>query len=258
MNAASEHAVVGRVTKTASARGAMLKRFLAYLDRIEYRRVSGGEALEDIARLRYKSYLQNSLVMQNESKQIIDRYDGDENAYIFGVYLDEALVATIRLHHASRDFPRSPAMDMYSDILLPRLQSGDSYIDPSKLAVDPDIVSGSIMIPTVTMRLAYVACKYLQVPYYITMLRDDHEVFYKRMFGFYRIAEARDYKGAVNCSVPLYEGDIARFGATTVERFPFFQFTEAEGRMLFSRPGIGMDAPLSVLPSAKYLIGEAA
>ena len=55
-----------------------------------------GEALEDIARLRYKSYLQNSLVMQNESKQIIDRYDGDENAYIFGVYLDEALVATIR------------------------------------------------------------------------------------------------------------------------------------------------------------------
>lgn len=258
MNAASEPAVVGQLTKTASAQGAMLKRFLAYLDRIEYRRVTCGEELEEVARLRYKSYLQNSLVTRNETRQIIDQYDHDANAYIFGVYLDEELVATIRLHHASRAFPRSPAMEMYSDILAPRLEAGDSYIDPSKLAVDPDIVSGSIMIPTVTMRLAYIACSYLNVPYYITMLRDDHEVFYKKMFGFYRIAEARDYKGAVNCSVPLYEGDIARFGATTVERFPFFRFAEAEGRMLFERPGLGAGAPLSVLPSAKYMLGEPA
>lgn len=246
------------VTRTASAQGPMLKRFLSFLDRVEYRRIECGDDLEDIYRLRYKSYLRNGLTTEKASGLLYDDLDEAPNCFKFGVYLDGDLVSTLRVHHVTKEHPYSPAMDVYSDLLLPRLEKGERFIDPSRLAVDTEIATGSMILPTITMRIGYIGCTYLKAPYYMTMVRADHEVFYNRIFSFKRIAEARDYKGAVNCEVPLYECDNAIAGPKTVARLPFFRFTEAEGRMLFERPGIGENAPISILPSAKYLVGEAA
>lgn len=245
-------------TATASAAGSAEQRFMEFLARVTYRRVRGGEDMEDIFRLRYRSYLWNGLVVPSRNRSVSDDFDATPNAYIFGVYVDGELAATIRLHHSTILHPSSPAMKLFSDLLMPRLERGDTYVDPSKLAVDPDLYSSSLLLPTIAMRLAYMACRHLSSPYYITMIRDDHEVFYKRMFGFRRIAEAREYDGAINCSVPLYEGDIAAYGASTVRRFPFFRFAQSEARMLFDRPSLGESAPLAVVPSARFVTKQIA
>ena len=42
-----------------------------------------------------------------------------------------------------------------------------------------------------------------------------------------------------------------------IQRFPFFKSTAFEQRLLFQRPKRGEIAPLTILPTAKYLLAAA-
>ncbi|MDY6960594.1 MAG: hypothetical protein SV862_01660, partial [Pseudomonadota bacterium] len=71
---------------------------LSVLDTVEYRRIEDQEDFEDIARLRYKSYRERG-VLPRSAGNMLDEADFDDHAYVFGVYLYEELVSTVRVHH---------------------------------------------------------------------------------------------------------------------------------------------------------------
>lgn len=221
------------------------------LERVEYRRCETGEDLETIYRLRHDSYVAGGMLEAKPSRAVIDEYDDLPNAYRFGVYIDGQLVSTIRLHYVTAQHPHSPSMTVFGDELQPRLDAGETFIDPSRFAADMEAAKQFRVLPYITLRLAVVACGYFDPTFCLTAVKEEHANFYRRIFNATAALPPRIYPGLI-VPVTLFQSRTSENMANTVRRFPFFGSTESERRMLFDRPGIGEVAPLTVLPTAKY------
>jgi len=221
------------------------------LERTEYRRCDKGEDLEDIYRLRYKSYRMSDMVSDIPEQVIHDDLDETSNCYKFGIYIDGNLVSTLRIHHAKWTTPYSPSTTVYGDLLMPQMAAGSSFVDPSRFAADPEWSRVYPQIPYLTLRLAGMACFHFEAPYCLSTIRAEHAGFYKRIYCSEQIGEQRDYPG-LNYPVVLYRATVAAIRERSFSRFPFFKSTPLEQRMLFVRPGAGELPPLTVLPTAKY------
>ena len=222
------------------------------LERTEYRRCDKGEDLEDIFRLRYKSYRMSDMVPENAVHVIEDDLDDVPNCYKFGIYIEGHLVSTLRLHHVTARHPYSASMMLYRDILQPMLAAGETFIDPSRLAADPEWSRVYPQIPYLTLRLAGMACFYFNAPYCISTIKDEHAGFYKQIFRSEQIGEARKYPGLHSTGL-LYRATVAAIRERSFTRYPFFKSTHMEQRMLFGEVETGELAPLTVLPTAKYI-----
>lgn len=239
-------------TPEAGDVSAFARNIFAVLERTEYRRCDSGEDLENIYRLRYAAYRLNDLVPENRQRMVTDEFDDLPNCHRFGVYVDGHLVSTIRLHVVTPAMPESPSTSVYPDILLPRLAAGERFIDPSRFAAHPEWSRLYPQLPYLTLRLAGMACFHFDAPYCISMIREDHAAFYKRVYKSRPIGDARPYGGVINCSALLYQADVLAIQADTFARFPFFWSSRLEQRLLFGRPRKGDPAPLTVLPTARY------
>jgi hypothetical protein len=241
---------VGRPAKT-SEMSAFARNVSELLEHVEYRRCESGEDLEDIYRLRYDSYLAADMIRPNASHKIIDEFDESPNAYSFGVYFDGYLVSTLRLHHVTADFPDSPSVKVFRDELRPRLEAGETFVDPSRFAANAEWAASLRVLPYITLRLAQVACRYFKPSACLTAIKEEHSAFYTRILYAEPITEARTYPG-LTMPVRLYQSRYPDAPDKVAERFPFFESTPMEQRMLFQRRE-GELAPLTILPTAKYL-----
>lgn len=221
------------------------------LERAEYRRCDKGEDLEDIYRLRYKSYRMTDMVPENPAHTVHDDLDETENCYKFGIYIDGHLVSTLRIHHATHETPASPSTTVYGDVLRPQLAAGATFIDPSRFAADLEWSRVYPQLPYLTLRLAGMACFYFEAPYCLSTIRPEHAGFYRRIYKSEQIGELRDYPG-LNYQVVLYRADVESIRERSFQRFPFFKSTPMEQRLMFGKPPKGELAPLTILPTAKY------
>src|SRR6218665_2928505 len=76
------------------------ERLLEILDQVEYRRVETGEDMEDVARIRFKAYKMADILPLSGST-LIDDIDFDSHAHVFGIYFEERLISTVRVHHVT-------------------------------------------------------------------------------------------------------------------------------------------------------------
>lgn len=236
-----------------SVHSTFARNIFSLLERTEYRRCESGEDLESIYRLRYLAYRLNDLVPENPDRMVSDEFDDLPNCYRFGVYVDGHLVSTLRLHVVTAQHPQSPSTSVYPDILGPRLVAGDRFIDPSRFAADPEWSRIYPQLPYLTLRLAGMACFHFDAPYCISMIREDHAAFYKRVYKSRPIGDARPYGGVINCSALLYQADVLAIQNETFERFPFFWSSKVEQRLMFGRVAKGEPDALTILPTAKYM-----
>lgn len=238
---------IAQETKTSS----FVHHVESLLARTEYRRCDKGEDLEDIYRLRYKAYRSNDMVPDSENQTISDELDEAPNVYRFGVYVDQRLVSTLRIHHVTLETPLSPSTKAFGDIVHPMLERGDSFVCPSRFASDPDWTRIYPQLPYVVLRLAPMACFHFAAPFGLSTVREDHAGFYKRIYYSEQISEPRSYPGVYN-RVVLYRTNAHANKERFFRRFPFFKSTPMEQRLLFSRPAGGELGPLTILPTAKY------
>jgi hypothetical protein len=182
---------------------------------------------------------------------VTDSYDDLPNSYRFGIFFEGNLVSTIRLHHVDRERPFSPSVDVFSDVLRPRLAAGESYIDPSRFAAATDWSASLRILPYITLRLAVVACQYFRPTYCLTAIKEEHSAFYNRIFRSEPATAPRHYPG-LTVPVNLMQSKCSENMDATIRRFPFFDSTPMEQRMLFGRRSEGRLAPLTVIPTAKY------
>lgn len=222
------------------------------LERIEYRRCETGEDLEAVYRLRYKAYREHGLLDTIVDGKLVDHLDEAPNCYCFGIFVEGQLAATVRLHHLTKTVPVSPVMTVFGDRLMPLLAAGEAFIDPSRLAVDPEVSSSANrLLPYVTLRLAVMANEYFRATGCVSMIRIEHAAFYNRIFGSVAVGEPRTYP-PFDFPAYLYASRCEDNLARTLERFPFFHSTPVERRMMFAKPQSGELAPLTILPTAKY------
>ncbi|WP_246684150.1 hypothetical protein [Mesorhizobium sp. B2-6-5] len=221
------------------------------LEHVEYRLCDGAEDLEAIYKLRYNSYLHAGMVKSDASHMVKDSFDDLPNSYRFGVFFDGTLVSTIRIHYASARYPVSPSTDVFGDVLSRRLASGETFVDPSRFAADLEWSSSLRVLPYITLRLAVVACSHFKPTYCLTAIKEEHSAFYHRIFRSEQAVPPRNYPG-LTVPVHLFQSKCSENMQATLDRFPFFNSTAFEQRMLFQRPRRGELAPLTILPTAKY------
>jgi N-acyl-L-homoserine lactone synthetase len=204
------------------------------LERLDYRRADTEEEKEAIYRMRYAAYLREGAIAANALKELSDRYDELPNAYTFGIYLGDKLAGSIRVCVATREHPLTPAMSVFSDVLMPEVERGKTIIDPNRFVTDPDATRAVPELPYLAVRLGFIACEYFRAEIGAATPRLEHEAFYKRVFRMERTSAPRIFPtltkahSLMSVSYPSVRDRI-------LMRYPFFRSTFFERRMMFER-----------------------
>src|SRR5215510_1057858 len=213
-------------------------RILALLERVNYRRADTAEEREAIFRLRYEAYLREGVIPPSPNKRFCDAHDEATNAWIFGLYIEGELVSSIRLHVARRRWYALPALDVFSDLLLPEIAVGRTIVDPTRFVIDRTASRRYPELCYVTTRLAVLASDYFSADLLLATVRAEHQAFYRRVFGHRLACEPRHYP-PLSKPICLMALDYPLARERLLQRLPFFRSTVLERRTLFTRsPGV--------------------
>lgn len=218
----------------AEPRASRFVRGGALFDRIDYRPIETPEEKDTLFLMRYRAYLHGGLILPSESRRVSDLYDDAPNACTFGIYVDGELCSSIRLHVLTPECRMSYATELFGDILNPRLDRGEVFIDPARFVADPEKAQRFPELPYLTVRLVFLACEYFNADTGLALVRAEHQAFYRRVFLNETIAEPRAFPN-VTKKVALMASDFRTVRDKVLTRFPIMRSSAFERRMLFER-----------------------
>lgn len=240
----------------AEARASLSVRGGALFDRIDYRPIETPAEKDQLYLMRYRAYTHGGLIPLSESERYSDRYDDAPNAWTFGIYVDGELYSSIRLHVLTSEQRMSCTTDLFGDILNPRLDRGEVFVDPARFVADPDKAQRFPELPYLTVRLGYLACEYFNADTGLALVRPTHQSFYRRVFLNETIAEPRPFPNAL-ASVALMASDFRAVREEVLARFPIMRSSAFERRMLFERAAGPKPKPVDAYASARVLSAAA-
>jgi hypothetical protein len=215
-------------------------------DRVDYRLMETAEEKDSIYLMRYKAYLHGGVTAPSESQRVSDHYDDAANAWMFGIYVDGELCSSLRLNVVTSECRISGSVDLFGDVLHPRLDQGEVFIDPLRLAALPEKARRFPELPYLTVRLAYMACEQFNADTGLALVRAEHQAFYRRVFMSGVIAEPRSFPGFLP-KVALMASDYRAVREKVMTRFPIMRSNAFERRMLFQRAGERQSLPRGVV-----------
>jgi hypothetical protein len=217
------------------------------MEHIEYRQVVTPEDFENISQLRSRAFDSHTIYSRKLNGDAVDDSDRWPGVRVFGMYYDGELVSTLRIAHVTPENQDCQAVRIFPEVLKPLLDQGQTFIDPSRFAVDEELSREVPGLALLTLRIAFMATAHFKVNACLGLVTVDHVPFYRRVFRSTVIAGPKQCKGfavpLVLFASPLREGEIC-------QRYPLFYSTEMERKMLFETPAMQMP-PLTVLPTAK-------
>jgi hypothetical protein len=202
------------------------------LARVVYRRADSGEQREAIYRLRHNAYLREDAISADSSGTFSDPYDETDNAYLFGVYIDDQLAASLRLHAASKEHPDMPSLGVFAGYLQPELDAGKVLIESTYFVADEQLSRLYRGLPYVTLRLCVLAAEHFRADYLLAAVWKEHQPFYRRALDFRVISKPRPYP---RLAKPFSLMRVYCPSATEewYRRYPFFRSSLHERRRLF-------------------------
>jgi len=218
----------------AEPRTSLVVRGSGLFDRIDYRPIETPEEKDCLYLMRYRAYLHGGLILPSESQRVSDLYDDAPNAWTFGIYVDGELCSSLRIHVLTSECRMSFATELFGDVLHPRLDRGEVFIDPGRFVADPEKAQRFPELPYVTLRLAYLACEYFNADTGLALVRAEHQAFYRRIFLHETIAEPRSFPNVLK-KVALMASDFRALREQVLTRFPIMRSSAFERRMLFER-----------------------
>jgi len=240
----------------AEPRTSLFVRGGALFDRVDYRLIETPEDKDCLYLMRYRAYLHGGLILPSESQRVSDRYDDAPNAWTFGIYVDGELCSSLRVHVLTPEWRMSYATELFGDILHPRLDQGEIFIDPARFVAEPEKAQRFPDLPYLTVRLGYLACEHFNADTGLALVRAEHQAFYRRVFLNETIAEPRSFPN-VTKKVALMASDFRTVREPVLARFPIMRSSAFERRMLFQRDRhsfheavISTFEPASIIPSS--------
>lgn len=242
-------AVQGQIAPTSRFAGALID----ILDRVTYRRVTPEQQSDPVYRLRYEAYRREGFVPLSPGAVVHDEFDDLPNCYCYGIYIDDELVSSLRLHYMTPEFRMSPSYSVFQDVLDPLLDAGHTIIDPGRFTADYEATLAYPALPFLTLRIAVMATWHFRVKFCLSSVRPEHAAFYRRVFQSTRLAEARYYHG-LSFPMEMWSCDCPVVYPGLLRRYPFFRSTEEERQRLFSPPHL---SPALVHPSVRLAMDDA-
>jgi N-acyl-L-homoserine lactone synthetase len=204
------------------------------LERVDYRLVESDEDRETIFRLRYNAYLREGAIAPLLTKKLHDHYDDAENSWIFGLFIDDRLVSSLRICASSPAHPMTPAVEAFPDVLGPEVERGAIIVDPNRFVADYEATRRFPELPYLTTRLSFVSSAYFDADIATASVRREHQAFYKRVFLYAPVCEPRPYPTLVK-PLSLMTVVCREVRAKILHRYPCYHSTIFERRMLFER-----------------------
>lgn len=205
-----------------------------FLQGTDYR-VAKSEAERDaIYALRYQAYLQEGAIQPNATKRFSDPYDDMENCWIFGLFEDDQLISSIRIHVISRKMRRGPGLDVFPDIVGPMVDRGMVLIDPTRFVTNGDQSREFADLAYLTLRVPCMASEFFEANACLATVRAEHRAFYRRVFRSEILCEPRPYPTLL-APICLMSADVRGQRERMTERHPVFLSSLTERRMLFER-----------------------
>ena len=208
-------------------------RAASLLERITYRRAIDSKDREAIFRLRHDAYLREGAITARADQRFTDAVDEQENAFIYGVYVDDMLAGSIRLNITLPYASALPTTAVFPDIVEPMINAGCVIVDPTRFVANPGVSRRLPELPYLTLRLAWLAMEHFDGEYILLAIRPEHRAFYSRYWCATELCGARPYPKLtkpVGLSVVNYL-DVKKVVET---RYPFLASTDAERASLFA------------------------
>jgi len=218
----------------AEPRAPLFVRGGALFERVDYRLIETPEEKDQLYLMRYRAYTHGGLIPPSKSERYSDRYDDAPDAWTFGIYVDGELCSSIRLHVLTSERRMSCTTELFGDVLHPRLDKGEVFIDPARFVADPEKAQRFPELPYMTVRLVFLACEYFNADTGLALVRPAHQAFYRRVFLNETIAEPRPFPNAL-AKVALMASDFRTVREKVLARFPIMRSSAFERRMLFDR-----------------------
>jgi hypothetical protein len=205
-----------------------------FMQRVDYRRADTPEEREAIFRLRYDAYVRDGYIKPNPTRRFTDPVDDRDNTWLFGVYVDDRLVSAIRMTVTLPGNTYVPEHDVFVETLDPYLAAGKILVDPSRFITDRDASKQHPELRYVTLRLPWLALGYFGADYMLAAVRTTHEAFYRRLWGHQTVCPPKLYPN-LKMHVGLMMLDYRNQRLAVHRRYPFFESSAFERRMLFER-----------------------
>jgi N-acyl-L-homoserine lactone synthetase len=217
-----------------------------YLPEIDYRIALSEQELDDVYALRYRSYLRERSIDPNPAERFSDDYDRMDNCWIAGVYADDAIVGSIRIHVLSPQNRKGVAADVFPDIIHPLIDKGKVIVDPTRFVCDVVAKRKYPELAYITLRVPSMASLAFDADYCLATVKESHRAFYEHIFEAKVLSDARPYPG-LRHRLCLMQVDIDRVRDQLMQRHQAFRTTVAEWRMFFEQTGILRDSLRGVL-----------
>jgi hypothetical protein len=218
------------------------------LDQVDYRLAQTPEEKEEIYNLRYRAYLRAGAIRPSIDQRVIDQYEDAPNAWTFGVYFQGELYSSIRVSVLTSEWRMSPSVELFGDVLHPKLDQGLVFIDSTRFVADPEKARNFPELPYVTVRLGSMAGVHFNADFGLAIVRAEHQAFYRRLFLQETWCEPRLYPGLVK-PVGLMAAHLPTVRERVLARYPFLRSSAFERRMLFERNGARRQSSPDVMMS---------
>ena len=221
------------------------------LDRVEYRRMTSSEDIAEVEKLRRASYNNREFIDAENFGSFIDEHDRSQDCYVIGVYIEESLISTLRVHIVSSRHLHGPTASYFPVRAAQLVEQGDCYIDPSRFAADHQMLWQYPAIPFLTLRVAAMASEYFHASHCMTVVTASTASFYRRSFGSLDMEPPQSVPG-FTVPLTLLGARIDHIRATLETRLPFFKSQLWEQKMMFAPSSELNYPPVNILPSARY------
>jgi hypothetical protein len=204
-----------------------------FLERVEHRVASNPVDREAAFRLRYDAYRRVGFLKARPEDKLYDPlYDDDPMAWISMSFVDGELAGTVRVNVGTAENAVLPGLQVFSDILAPRLRARQTVVEFTRLAANISLSSVHPELPYVIMRPGFMAAQHLDADFAVATPREEHIAFYKRAFRAALWCEPRDYPG-LTAKLACMGAEYRAVRAAIEARYPFYQSTAAERVALF-------------------------
>jgi hypothetical protein len=225
-------------------------RVLKFLERVEHRVASNPTEREAAFRLRYNAYRSVGFLKPRTDNRLYDPlYDDDPTAWISMSFVDGELAGTVRVNVGNAENAVLPGLQVFSDILAPRLRARQTIVEFTRLAAKISLSNVHPELPYVIMRPGFMAAQHLEADFAVATPREEHIAFYKRAFGAVVWCAPRDYPG-LTAKLACMGAEYSAVRPAIEARYSFYKSTAAERAALF---GVRDPVPDGRSPRARAL-----
>ncbi len=206
---------------------------LKFLERVEHRVATDPADRRAAFRLRCDAYRKAGFLESSDIDEIYDPlYDDDPLGWTTMTFVDGELAGTVRINVGFDERAVLPGLQVYRDVLAPRLRARQVLVEFTRLAANFTLSSVYPHLAYIIMRPGFMAAAHFDADFAVASPRADHVAFYRRVFGAVTWCAPRDYPGLTAKFACM--GAEYRSARTRVEaRYPFYKSTPTEREALF-------------------------